>query len=130
MSARALIWTYAGRYKWLYLGGFLCLITASVVVMLPPLVLRHAIDSIDDGSASRWSLARYGGIILDQTMPMLTGPETLRQIRSINPSVRALFASSTPKEANVRPGEVLGVIAKPYRERELLQWVHIALEHQ
>ncbi len=64
MSARGLTWTYTSRYKWLYLAGFLCLITASVVVMLPPLVLRDAIDSIDEGSASRWGLAKYGAIIL------------------------------------------------------------------
>ena len=67
-------------------------------------------------------------VILDQTMPLLDGAETLRQIRAVNPSVRALFASSTHDEASVRPGEVLGVIPKPYRERELLQAVHLALE--
>jgi PAS domain S-box-containing protein len=66
-------------------------------------------------------------VILDQTMPQMTGAEALRQIRTINPDVRALFASST-FEARGCPDEVLGVIPKPYRERELLQAVHGALE--
>jgi nitrogen-specific signal transduction histidine kinase/CheY-like chemotaxis protein len=67
-------------------------------------------------------------VILDQTMPPLTGPETLRQLRAINPAVRALFASHNAEDARIRPGEVLGIIPKPYRERELLQAVHTALE--
>jgi PAS domain S-box-containing protein len=66
-------------------------------------------------------------VILDQTIPPLTGSETLAQLRTINPAVRALFASNNAED-RVRPGEVLGIIPKPYREREMLQAVHTALE--
>jgi PAS domain S-box-containing protein len=70
---------------------------------------------------------RIGLVILDQTIPPLNGPDTLRQMRTINPAVRALFASNNAED-RVRPGEVLGIIPKPYRERELLQAVNNALE--
>ncbi len=54
---------YLRRYKWRYLWGFLTLLAASLVVMLPPVFVRDAIDAIGkDTSGAR--LARYGGIIL------------------------------------------------------------------
>ncbi len=54
---------YLNRYKWRYLWGFLALLAASLVVMLPPVVVRDAIDAIDDGT-TRGQLATYGGYIL------------------------------------------------------------------
>ena len=60
---------YLARYRKRYFVGFICLLGASVIVMLPPVVLRRAIDAIDAGlnggdGPSRWDLAAYGGIIL------------------------------------------------------------------
>jgi ATP-binding cassette subfamily B multidrug efflux pump len=54
---------YLVRYKWRYLSGFLALLGASLVVMLPPLFVRDAIDSIGKG-ISGGKLAWYGAIIL------------------------------------------------------------------
>ncbi len=70
---------------------------------------------------------RISLVILDQTIPPLNGPDTLGQMRAINPAVRALFASNNAED-RVQPGEALGIIPKPYRERELLQAAHNALE--
>jgi PAS domain S-box-containing protein len=67
-------------------------------------------------------------VILDQTIPPLAGSQTLWQLQKINPGIRALFASNNAEDASGRPGEVLGIIPKPYRERELLQAVQSALE--
>lgn len=53
---------YVLRYKWQYLLGFSTLLAASFVVMLPPLVVRHAIDAIGAGTDSE-TLLRYGAII-------------------------------------------------------------------
>jgi ATP-binding cassette subfamily B protein len=60
---------YINRYRWRYLAGFLCVLAASFVVMIPPFILGHAIDELRDGLAggngpSRWDLAAFGGIIL------------------------------------------------------------------
>jgi PAS domain S-box-containing protein len=73
--------------------------------------------------------ARIDLVIIEQSIQPETGPETLRQLRSINPAVRALFASNHAEDARFRREEVLGIIPKPYRERELLQAVLKALEH-
>jgi ATP-binding cassette subfamily B multidrug efflux pump len=54
---------HVSRYKARYGLGFVLLIGASVVVMLPPIVVRDAIDAIDQGT-TRWRLAQYGGVIL------------------------------------------------------------------
>lgn len=54
---------YLLRFKWRYLVGFAALLSASLVVMLPPLALRHAIDAIAGGT-TRGHLARYALIIL------------------------------------------------------------------
>ncbi len=72
--------------------------------------------------------AKIDLVILDQAMSPLTGLEILRRMRAINPTVRALFASHNAADARIHPGEILAVVPKPYRERELLQAVHTALE--
>jgi ATP-binding cassette subfamily B multidrug efflux pump len=54
---------YLNRYKWRYLAGFLALLGASLVVMLPPVIVRDAVDAIGQG-ASRGKLAGYGAMVL------------------------------------------------------------------
>ncbi|HEU0075005.1 MAG TPA: ABC transporter ATP-binding protein [Dehalococcoidia bacterium] len=61
MRNRLLI--HVAHYKARYGLGFALMIGASIVVMLPPIVVRKAIDAIDAGT-TRWQLAQYGGIIL------------------------------------------------------------------
>jgi len=64
-----LIVRYTMRYKWRYLTGFVSLLAASFLVMLPPVVLGRAIDALGEaiegtGQVGGWQLARYGAIIL------------------------------------------------------------------
>ena len=40
---------YFALYRWRYLAGFACLMAASIIVMLPPLVIREAVDAMDIG---------------------------------------------------------------------------------
>jgi PAS domain S-box-containing protein len=67
-------------------------------------------------------------VILDQMMPHLTGSDALGQMRRIRPAVRALLVSGSVGADLPGPGEVQGVITKPYRQRELLQAVQQALQ--
>jgi ATP-binding cassette subfamily B protein len=54
---------YILRYRWRYVLGFSTLLAASFVVMLPPLVVRNAIDDIAVGvDAER--LLEYGALII------------------------------------------------------------------
>ncbi len=68
-------------------------------------------------------------VILDLTMPRLSGRDTLRELRQINPDVPVLFASGYSAEHmsdSEREG-VLGFINKPYRPQELANTVRAAL---
>jgi CheY-like chemotaxis protein len=69
-------------------------------------------------------------VILDLTMPRLSGHDAFRQLREIDPSVRVLFASGYSAEHLTAddPERVLGFVGKPYRPRELAQSVRSALE--
>jgi ATP-binding cassette subfamily B multidrug efflux pump len=55
--------SYVLRYRWHYAAGFVLLVAASFLVMVPPIVVQKAIDAID-GGASRSRLAEYAAVIL------------------------------------------------------------------
>jgi PAS domain S-box-containing protein len=69
-------------------------------------------------------------VILDLTMPRLSGREALHRLREIDPEVRVLLSSgySEGKLAQSERDEVLGFVAKPYRERELVSAIRTALD--
>lgn len=48
---------------WRYLWGFIALLGASFVIMVPPVIVRDAVDALGEGT-SRAQLAGYGGMIL------------------------------------------------------------------
>jgi ATP-binding cassette subfamily B protein len=54
---------YLVRYKWRFGTGFVLLIAASFIVMVPPIIVQKAIDSIDDG-VTRSELAKYAAMLL------------------------------------------------------------------
>src|SRR5262249_18376945 len=69
-------------------------------------------------------------VILDLTMPRLSGRDTFRQLVALNLDVRILFASGYSAD-NVTEAEhehVLGFVGKPYRPDDLAQTVRAALD--
>jgi PAS domain S-box-containing protein len=69
-------------------------------------------------------------VVLDLTMPRLSGREALRHLREIDPEVRVLFASGYTAE-HLRDEEhrqVLGFVKKPYRPEDLAYAVRTALD--
>lgn len=54
---------YLARYKWRFILGFVMLISASFLVMVPPIVVREAIDSLREGT-TRSRLAEFAVMIL------------------------------------------------------------------
>jgi PAS domain S-box-containing protein len=68
-------------------------------------------------------------VILDVTMPRLSGPDAYRQLQQIDPQVRVLFSSgyATDREAVGEYRQACGFIAKPYRVEELAAKVRTAL---
>jgi CheY-like chemotaxis protein len=69
-------------------------------------------------------------VILDLTMPRISGREAFRRLRELDPEVRVLFASGFAGE-QILPSErehVLGFVSKPFRPADLVQAVRAALE--
>ncbi|MBL8798816.1 MAG: PAS domain S-box protein [Planctomycetia bacterium] len=70
-------------------------------------------------------------VILDLSMPRLSGQETLRELRKLKPTVKVLISSGYSSEDEMRAVEregVMGFVAKPYRPAELARQVRRALD--
>jgi PAS domain S-box-containing protein len=99
---------------------------------------RHGYEVLvaEDGQQAVEIYQREGGridlVILDMTMPRLSGRDTLRQLRLLDPGVAVLFASgySAEQMTETEREGVLGFINKPYRPQELAATVRAALNRR
>jgi signal transduction histidine kinase/CheY-like chemotaxis protein len=69
-------------------------------------------------------------VIVDLDMPNMSGEETQRLLRELNPNVRVLVLSGhqdAEREANMREGGALGFIEKPCHANTLIEAVEHAL---
>jgi CheY-like chemotaxis protein len=68
-------------------------------------------------------------VILDLTMPRLSGQDTLRELRKLDAGARVMFASgySAEQVSESDRTNVLGFINKPYRPQELANTVRAVL---
>jgi two-component system, cell cycle sensor histidine kinase and response regulator CckA len=83
------------------------------------------------------ALAQYGAhrdaidlVLLDYSLPGMTGLQVLEKLRKIDPEVCVVFASGYALEGDAMPLLVAGgraFIAKPYRPKELLEAIRKAL---
>jgi PAS domain S-box-containing protein len=90
----------------------------------------------EDGEAGVELFREYGDqlafVLLDLTMPKLSGAEAWKAMRAINPQVPILLSSGFSEEevGEQLAGELpLGFIQKPYRPGELLHQVRSILAH-
>jgi PAS domain S-box-containing protein len=69
-------------------------------------------------------------VILDLTMPRLSGREALPELMKLDPQVRVIFSSGYSAEPPVPPDDrnVFGFIGKPYRPDELASTVRSVLD--
>jgi len=75
---------------------------------------------------------RIALVLLDLTMPVMSGEETLRQLQSLKPSVRVLLSSGYNEVEAVRhfTGKGLaGFIQKPYAALSLVKRIRMALDN-
>jgi ATP-binding cassette subfamily B protein len=63
---------HLGRYKWRYLLGFLSMTSASFLVMATPVVIKDAVNAVDQGTTQGWFLEQLGSLLGTD----LTGRET------------------------------------------------------
>jgi PAS domain S-box-containing protein len=69
-------------------------------------------------------------ILLDLTMPVLSGHETFRQLLQINPRVKVVFASGYAEEQLTEQDkeQMTGFLKKPYRPNDLTAAIQEALQ--
>ena len=97
--------------------------------LLGAAILRqHGYDVLlaEDGQDAVEMFERAGGrirlVILDMTMPRLSGRGALERLRRIDPGVRVLFASGYSADQLTEGDRVRiqGFLGKPYREHDLI----------
>jgi PAS domain S-box-containing protein len=70
-------------------------------------------------------------VILDLTMPRLSGRDAFRRLREIDPAVGVLFASGYSADSGDEElGRGLGFVGKPYRPDDLAHTVRTALDRR
>jgi PAS domain S-box-containing protein len=69
-------------------------------------------------------------VLLDLTMPVLSGHETFRRLREIDPQVKVIFASGYAEEQleETERQAMAGFIKKPYRPQEVVRIVKAVLK--
>jgi two-component system, cell cycle sensor histidine kinase and response regulator CckA len=69
-------------------------------------------------------------VILDLTMPRLSGAETLDRLVAVDPEVKVVFSSgySADLAPVARPGQACGFVGKPYRPEDLAKAVRNAID--
>ena len=69
-------------------------------------------------------------VILDLTMPRLSGREVFQQLLEIDPNVRVLLASGYSAEhvIDLESDRILGFVGKPYRPDDLARQVRSVLD--
>jgi len=71
-------------------------------------------------------------VLLDFTMPGLTGLQVMRRLRDLNPAVRVVFASGhtgQPDDDSLLAAGAHGLVPKPYRPEELVRRVRQILDN-
>ena len=71
-------------------------------------------------------------VILDLTMPRLSGYDACRQLHRIDPDVCVLYSSgfSAEQVAMGEGDEVFGFVSKPYRQADMARMVRAALDYR
>ena len=90
----------------------------------------HVIEAADGIAAVevfRAEFARIDLVILDLTMPRLSGRDAFRTMIEIDPDARVLFSSGYSSDDLSDVSGAIGLLAKPYRPRDLLSAVRRAL---
>jgi len=105
---------------------------------LARLVLERRGFRVLTAAGGEEALTQYGGhpgaidlVLLDYSMPGLTGLQVFEALRKLDPGVCVVFSSGYALEGNAAPLLAAGArafVAKPYRPDELVQAVRQALD--
>jgi CheY-like chemotaxis protein len=90
----------------------------------------EAADGLHALEAYRKRTPPFDLVILDLIMPKLSGRDTFRELRKLDPNARVMFASGYSAESVADPSTegALGFLGKPYREQELVRLIRQVLD--
>ena len=90
--------------------------------------LGYEVDVVENGgeAVARFQAdpQRYGLVVLDQVMPVLTGLDAAHAIHDLRPSVPIILCSGFPQAAEVTAGlqtVLRGFLQKPYSRKALVE---------
>lgn len=90
----------------------------------------YTVEAVNSGEDALLSIRKNGDntacIILDLTMPGLSGEETLKKIREIDKELPVLISSGFMEEEireKFSPGEISGILKKPFQIAGLISSV-------
>ncbi len=91
----------------------------------------YPVVTAEDGAAGVVAFAthrhRIGVVVLDVTMPRMSGHDAFQHIRALDPAARVLFSTGYSAEDITEIDGAVGLLNKPYRPADLLAAVRAAL---
>ena len=100
---------------------------ARVVLEAAGYTVLEAEDGAEAVDVFRRERERIDLVILDLTMPRLSGRDAFRQIQGIDPAARVLFSSGYSADDLSEVEGARGLLSKPYRPPDLLAAVRRAV---
>ncbi len=91
--------------------------------------ILEAVDGMEAVELYRTHAGEIDLVIMDVTMPRLSGRDAFQQIRELNSNALVLFSSGFSTEDLSDIDGSLGMLSKPYRPRDLLAAVFRALQN-
>jgi two-component system, cell cycle sensor histidine kinase and response regulator CckA len=86
-------------------------------------IVKECCDGLDGVEVFRNHHNQIDLVLLDLTMPRLSGRDAFNQMIAINPNARILFASGYSTDDLSDLSGAIGLLPKPYRPQDLLQAV-------
>jgi CheY-like chemotaxis protein len=74
---------------------------------------------------------RFALVLLDLTMPVMGGPQTIRELKAIRAEVPVIVSTGLPEETAMRRfagADIAGFIQKPYTLHALIEKIHSILK--
>jgi two-component system, cell cycle sensor histidine kinase and response regulator CckA len=94
----------------------------------------YRVLTAEDGAEAVETFARQRTeidiVVLDVTMPRMSGRDALRHILDIDPAARVLFSTGYSAEDLASVDGAIGLLSKPYRPQDLVTAVRAALAPQ
>jgi CheY-like chemotaxis protein len=85
-------------------------------------------DGVEAVEVFRREYGQIDLVVLDVTMPRMSGRDAFRHLIDFDPSAKVLFSTGYSSEEIAELDGAVGLLSKPYRPHELLAAVQTALD--